>query len=100
MPAAYFSVLQNSSRRKKLLIVAILVLWLVTLCRAISILAPGNIYVSYDSDGAIPILMANDQLTSRAKLTTLAKHYRLSPFHGDQQRELANTGFALALRTS
>lgn len=61
MPPAYFNVLQNQSRRKKLLIAAILVLWLVTLCRAISILAPGSIHVIYNSDGAIPILMANEQ---------------------------------------
>lgn len=61
MPAAYYSVLQDPSRRKKLLIAAILVLWLVTLFRAISILAPGSAHVIYNSDGAVPILMANEQ---------------------------------------
>lgn len=43
--------------------------------------------------------MANDQFTGRAKLTGLAKDYRISPFHGYQQGELANTGLALTLRT-
>lgn len=70
MPPAYFNVLQNSSHRKKLLIAVILVLWLVTLCRAISILAPGSIHVLYNSDGAIPILMANDQ-----RPITIFDHY-------------------------
>ena len=64
MPAAYFSVLQNPSRRNKLLIAAILVLWLVTLFRVISVLGPDSIHTSYNSDGAIPIIMANEQLHS------------------------------------
>lgn len=61
MPAAYSSVLHNSSRRNKLLIIAILVLWLVTLFRVLSVLTPGTVYVTYNADGAIPILMANEQ---------------------------------------
>jgi hypothetical protein len=43
--------------------------------------------------------MANDQFTGRTKLTGLAQHYWISPFHGDQQSELAKAGFALTLRT-
>lgn len=70
MPPAYSKVLQNPSHQKKLLIAAILVLWLVTLFRAISILAPGSIDVIYNSDGAIPILMAND-----SRPITVFDHY-------------------------
>ena len=70
MPPAYSNVLPNPSRRKKLLIAAILVLWLVTLLRAISVLAPGTIHVIYNSDGAIPILMANEK-----RPITIFDHY-------------------------
>lgn len=44
--------------------------------------------------------MTNDQIACRAKLTGLAQHNRINPFHSDQQREFAKAGFALALWTS
>ena len=60
MPAAN-SFLSNPSHRKKLLLAAILILWLVTLFRVFSVLGPDSDHTSYNSDGAIPIIMANDQ---------------------------------------
>jgi hypothetical protein len=60
MPAAN-SFLRYPSHQKKLLLTAILILWLVTLFRVFSVLGPDSDHTSYNSDGAIPIIMANDQ---------------------------------------
>ncbi len=53
--------IHNPAVRKKLVVVALtLGLWLFFLCRAISVFGPDSIDVFFNSDAAIPVLMAND----------------------------------------
>lgn len=53
--------IHNPAVRKRLLVIALtLGLWLFFLCRAISVFGPDSNDVFFNSDGAIPILMAND----------------------------------------
>jgi hypothetical protein len=52
----------NPAISKRILaIVLTLGLWLVFLCRAISVFGPDNSNIFFNSDGAIPVLMANEQ---------------------------------------
>jgi len=53
--------IHNPAVRKRLLVIALtLGLWLFFLCRAISVFGPDSNDVFFNSDGAIPLLMAND----------------------------------------
>ncbi len=53
--------IHNPAARKKLLVIALtLGLWLFFLCRAINVFGPDNSFVFFNSDAAIPGLMAND----------------------------------------
>jgi hypothetical protein len=53
--------IHNPAVRKRLLVIALtLGLWLFFLCRAIDVFGPDSNDVFFNSDGAIPVLMAND----------------------------------------
>ena len=53
--------IHNPAVRKRLLVIALtLGLWLFFLCRAIDVFGPDSSHVFFNSDGAIPVLMAND----------------------------------------
>jgi len=53
--------IHNPSVRKRLLVIALtLSLWLFFLCRAINVFGPDSNDIFFNSDGAIPVLMAND----------------------------------------
>lgn len=60
MPHASLSLFYNPSHRKKFLIVATIVLWVVVLGRTLTVLGPDSDHAYFNSDGAIPVIMAND----------------------------------------
>ena len=54
------STLDNPLLKKAVLVVLVLALWAFILWRAIVVFGPDSSYTFFNSDGAIPVLMAND----------------------------------------